>query len=118
MKIVGNIIWFILIGIWSWIGWVLIGLIFCITIIGIPFGMQCFKIAKLSVLPFGKDVDINFDAHPIANILWLIIFGWGFALGYLISALVYCITIIGIPFGIQSFKLAKLSLLPFGAIIK
>jgi len=118
MKIVGNIIWFILIGIWSWIGWVLIGLIFCITIIGIPFGKQCFKIAKLSVLPFGKDVDINFDAHPIANILWLIIFGWEFALGYLISALVYCITIIGIPFGKQSFKLAKLSLLPFGAIIK
>jgi len=115
MKTVGNIIWFILVGIWSWIVWVIVGVIWCITIIGIPFGLQCFKIAGFVVFPFGKDIKTNFDSHPIANIIWLILFGWEITVGYLLAGLILCITIIGIPFGKQCFKLAVLALLPFGA---
>ena len=76
MKTIGNIIWFLLIGIGSALGWWLMGLILCITIIGIPFGTQCFKIGTACLTPVGKIMDTNFDAHPIANIFWLIFFGW------------------------------------------
>jgi len=77
MKTIGNIIWFLLIGIESALGWWLMGLILCITIIGIPFGKQCFKIGTACLTPVGKIMDTNFDAHPIANILWLIRLGGG-----------------------------------------
>lgn len=118
MKLLGNIIWFVFIGLVSFIVWVLTGLLCCITIIGIPFGKQCFKIAGLVIFPFGKTIKTNFDSHPIANIIWLILFGWEIAVGYVIAGLILCITIIGIPFGKQCFKLATLALLPFGASIK
>ena len=117
MKTIGNIIWLLLIGLWSAIGFVFSGLLFCITIIGIPFGKQCFKFAKLVLTPFGKEVKTNFGKHPIANIIWLLLFGWGMALSYIFSGIIFCITIIGIPFGKQCFKLAVLSLIPFGANI-
>ena len=115
MKTLGNIIWLLLIGLWTAIGYFFAGLIFCITIIGIPFGKQCFKLATLVLTPFGKTVRTNFGKHPIANIIWLILFGWEMCLGYLLAGLIFCITIIGIPFGKQCFKLAILSLTPFGA---
>ncbi|HKM30027.1 MAG TPA: YccF domain-containing protein [Bacilli bacterium] len=117
MKTVGNILWFVLIGFLSSVSWFLIGVVLCITIIGIPFGKQCFKIAGLTIWPFGKNIDTKFDAHPIANILWLIFFGWELAVGYLTVGLIFFITIIGIPFGKQCFKLAQLSFFPFGATI-
>lgn len=115
MKTLGNVLWFILIGLWSCILWALAGILWCITIIGIPFGKQCFKIAKFVTFPFGKTIKTNFDQHPIANIIWLIFFGWENALGYAIAGIFFFITIIGIPFGKQCFKLASLALLPFGA---
>jgi len=115
MKLIGNIIWFVLIGLWSWFAWIFTGILWCITILGIPFGKQCFKIAGLVAFPFGKTIRTNFDSHPIANIIWLILFGWEIAVGYVIMGIVFCITIIGIPLGKQSFKLATLALLPFGA---
>ena len=117
MKFIGNIIWFILIGLWTAIGYFFVGLLLCITIIGIPFGKQCFKLAKLVLTPFGKTVNSNFGKHPIANILWLVLVGWGLAVGYVVAGAIFCITIIGIPFGKQCFKLAALSLIPFGANI-
>jgi uncharacterized membrane protein YccF (DUF307 family) len=115
MRLLGNILWFVTVGLLSFVLWILVGLLWCITIIGIPFGVQCFKIASFSLFPFGKVIQTNFDAHPIANIIWLIIFGWEIMLGYLIIGIILHITIIGIPFGKQCFKLASLSLLPFGA---
>lgn len=115
MKLLGNILWFIIVGLISFVSWVLVGLLWCITIIGIPFGIQCFKIASFSLFPFGKDVKTNFDSHPIANIIWLIFFGWEITIAYFIIGIILYITIIGIPFGKQCFKLASLSLLPFGA---
>lgn len=118
MKVIGNIIWFLLIGIWSAIAFLLGGLLLCITIIGIPFGLQAFKLAKLVITPFGKDVETKFDSHPFANIIWLILPGFEMAIGYLLAGILFCITIIGIPFGKQCFKLMKLALIPFGAEVK
>ena len=118
MKLIGNILWFFLGGLWLGLGWAIAGLILCITIIGIPLGKQCFKAAKLTFAPFGKKVNVNFSKHPIANILWAIFFGWEMALGYLASGVICCVTIIGIPFGLQAFKMMQLAFLPFGAEVR
>jgi len=118
MSLIGNIIWFIFGGLIAAVVWFFAGILFCLTIIGIPIGMQLFKFAKLVLWPFGNEVIINFDRHPILNILWLIFFGWETALGYIFIGLFFCLTIIGIPFGLQWFKLSRLALLPFGATIK
>lgn len=117
MKVLGNIIWFLFIGWWAWLSWIFSGIILCITIIGIPFGTQCFKMAGLVVFPFGKEVKTNFDAHPIANFIWLLVFGISMAVSYVFISLLLLVTIIGIPFGKQTMKLAKLSLIPFGAVV-
>jgi uncharacterized membrane protein YccF (DUF307 family) len=116
MKLLGNILWFIFGGFVSGLSWIFSGLIWCISIIGIPYGIQCFKFATLSFFPFGKDVEYGGGAvSTIANIIWLIFFGIWMAIGHVITGALWCITIIGIPFGKQFFKLAKLSLMPFGA---
>lgn len=116
MKLLGNILWFIFGGFVSGLSWIFSGLIWCISIIGIPYGIQCFKFATLSFFPFGKDVEYGGGAvSTIATIIWLIFFGIWMAIGHVITGALWCITIIGIPFGKQFFKLAKLSLMPFGA---
>ena len=117
MRVIGNILWMIFAGFWLAIGYLLTGILFCITIIGIPYGLQCFKLAKFIVAPFGKKVDTNFDKHPIANIIWAILFGWEGALGALFTGLILCITIIGIPVGLKFFQIAKLLFIPFGSEI-
>lgn len=118
MKLLGNILWLLLGGLIAALGYFIIGLLLCVTIIGIPFGIQSFKMGRLTLYPFGTEVQIEFDEHPIANILWLILVGWELAVGHLMIGLFLCITIIGIPFGLQWFKLAKLALFPFGADLK
>lgn len=119
MSLLGNLIWLIFGGVITAIGWAVAGLLLCITIIGIPFGVQCFKISALVLWPFGKNVEIGrFGVGGLLfNILWLLLFGWEFALAHLLIGIFFCITIIGLPFGLQHFKLAKLGLLPFGAQI-
>ena len=93
-----------------------IGVLFCITIIGIPFGIQAFKMAGLTLTPFGKTVQYGGGVgSALANILWVVLVGCWMALGYLGAGVLNCITIIGIPIGLQLFKMAQLSLLPFGA---
>lgn len=118
MNFIGNILWLIFGGLFNAIAFALLGIFLCITIIGIPFGLQCFKLANLFLAPFGKDVDLHFDDHPIANVVWLILLGWELFVESVIIGALFCLTIIGIPFGKQWFKLAKLSLIPFGATIK
>ena len=115
MKLISNIIWAISGGIISALLWVLTGLLLCITVVGIPFGVQCFKFAKLSFAPYGKKVYLDFSRHPIANVIWLFFVGWIMFLVYLISGIFCCITIFGIPSGIQSFKFSILAIGPFGA---
>ena len=130
MSIIGNLLWFILGGIISGLSWILSGCLWCITIIGIPIGIQCFKFASIAFFPFGKEVVYGGGAVSlIANIIWLIVSGIPMAvgndvagipmaIGYLLLGILLSITIIGIPFGKQMFKLAKLSLMPFGATIQ
>lgn len=116
MRCLGNILWFILGGFVNAIGWFFIGCLWCITIIGIPVGLQCFKMAKLQFAPFGKEVVIVNDStgNLGLNILWLLFGGFALAIGNLVSAFCLAITIVGIPFAIQALKMAKLSLMPFG----
>ena len=88
------------------------------TIIGIPFGIQCFKIASFVFTPFGRQVEgFGGPGSCLLNLLWILFFGWELALSSLAIGLVYCITIVGIPLGVQSFKLARLAIWPFGASI-
>ena len=117
MKLIGNLIWFLLVGFLSFLSWAVAGFILCITVIGIPFGLQCFKIANLFLWPMGHTVTTHFSAHPIANLIWLILFGWEFCIGCVAAGILFSITIIGIPFGRQCFKLAELAICPFGAHI-
>lgn len=118
MRFIGNIIWFLLIGLWSGLAWLFLGILYCITIIGIPIGIQLFKFAQLSFFPFGKDVMFSEKTSSLLlNIIWLIFGGIELGFCYLLTGLIFCITIIGIPFGKQCFKLMKISFLPFGANI-
>ena len=118
MRLLGNILWILLGGLETAILWFLIGCILCITIIGIPFGTQCFKMAGLTLAPFGKTVINNGGlATGIFNIIWALTFGWMLGAIYVFAGLVNLCTIIGIPFGIQSFKMAALAFWPFGSEI-
>ncbi len=115
MGCLGNLLWFLCGGLISGLSWMLAGCLWCITIVGIPIGMQCFKFASLSFFPFGKEVQYGGGAVSfLLNIVWLIVTGIPMALEHLMLALICCVTIIGIPFGMQHFKLAKLGLMPFG----
>lgn len=118
MRTIGNIIWIIFGGLITAIGWVLAGIVFYITIIGIPLGRQAFKMASLTLAPFGKTIIYGGGAPSIvANIVWVVVIGVWEAIAYCLAGALFCITIIGAPFGIQLFKMAKLSLLPFGATV-
>lgn len=117
MRVIGNILWVLLGGVWLALLWGLFGVILCVTVIGIPFGVQCFKAARLSLFPFGKRVDLRFGEHPIANVIWAFLGGWEMAVAYLILGVLNCVTVIGIPAGIQCFKMTKLAIFPFGARI-
>lgn len=118
-RFLGNIVWFILCGFISGLAWLAIGLIWCITIIGIPVGIQCLKLSCVSFFPFGKNILLGTKTSSLLlNILWAVFGGLELAIGYLAAGIVLCCTIIGIPLGLQCFKLVKLSFLPFGARIE
>lgn len=129
MRFAGNAIWFVFGGAILSLLWLLGAVLFAISIIGLPVSRAAFEIAKMAAFPFGKDVvhireldskgltpitaatgTIGF----IANILWVLTFGWALFLGHLLAGVINCLTIIGIPFGLQSFKLAGISLWPVG----
>lgn len=120
MNILGNLIWWIVGGIIMAFAWALAGLLLCITIIGIPFGLQCFKVAGFSLVPFGKEIELgNFGVGGfIMNIIWIVLFGWELAIGHLICALICAVTVVGIPWSLQHLKMAQLAFLPFGAKIR
>ena len=118
MKIIGNIIWVIFGGLILALEYAICGLIWCITIIGIPFGIQLFKCASLALWPFGREVRNKQNSTGCLstgmNVLWFLLGGIWLALEHVIAGLIFCITIIGIPFGKQHFKLASIALTPFG----
>lgn len=117
MKTLGNILWVLLGGLEWCIVLFIEGILCCISIVGIPVGLQLFKMAKFVMWPFGKrvvEVGKPSGMKMFANILWLVLFGWENALGYLFTGILWFITIIGIPFGKQYMKLAQFILLPLG----
>jgi uncharacterized membrane protein YccF (DUF307 family) len=118
MSLLGNIVWLIFGGLISAICWFIGGALLCITILGIPFGVQCFKIGWATLAPFGKRIVELPDAHSagriLANILWLVVLGWELAVAHLVWACVLAITIIGLPFAAQHIKMIPLALMPFG----
>lgn len=118
MKFLGNILWLILGGLVVSLYYALMGILFCITVIGIPFGLQLIKMAGLALWPFGRDVhsDTN-DGGCLAiimNVIWIIFGGIEIALLHIGFGIVCCLTIVGIPFGMQHFKMAILAFVPFG----
>lgn len=117
MRFIGNLIWFIFGGFIHSLIWAFWGILLCISVIGIPIGIQCFKLAGLQLAPFGKEIVYRPAGALglVANILWILFFGWELAIANVISAAFFGITIIGIPFALQSLKMAQLSLMPFGA---
>ncbi len=117
LRFIGNIIWLVFGGIIAALLWTIAGILVCLTIVGIPFGLQFIKIAGFVLWPFGRDVEIgSFGVGGlIGNLLWILLLGWELCITHLTIGAVLCLTIIGIPFGIQHFKLAMLAILPFGA---
>ena len=116
---IGNIIWFICGGLLGAIGWTIAGILVSLTIIGIPFGRQCFKIAGFVLWPFGKDIllgDFGMGSL-IGNVIWIILLGWELALYHLGIALIFFVSIIGIPFAVQHLKFVQLAFVPFGSRI-
>ncbi len=120
LQVIGNIVWLILGGLIEAIIWFLAGCICCITVIGIPVGMQCFKFAKMVLCPFGKVIDYGKmgSGSIILNVIWVLLCGIELAAAAALMGIACCLTIIGIPFGLQHFKFAMLALAPFGAQIR
>lgn len=118
MKFIGNIIWLILGGLLVSVIYFCVGFLFMVTIIGIPFGYQLWKFAMFSLWPFGTEVvdgeNVGGCLSLFMNVLWILMGWWEIASIHLFFGLLCCITIVGIPFGLQHFKMALFSLLPFG----
>jgi uncharacterized membrane protein YccF (DUF307 family) len=117
MRLVLNLIWFVLAGLWMAIGYALAALICFILIVTIPFGLAALRIALFALWPFGRTVVKRPNAgvaSGVGNVIWFVFCGWWLALGHLITGVLLCVTVIGIPLGLANFKLIPVSLLPLG----
>jgi uncharacterized membrane protein YccF (DUF307 family) len=117
VRLILNIVWFVLAGLWMAIAYAIAALICFVLIITIPFGIASLRIAMFALWPFGKTVVKRSDAgiaSGIGNVIWFILCGWWLAIGHLITGALLCLTVIGIPLGLANFKLIPVSLLPMG----
>ncbi len=117
MTTVLNVLWLVLCGFWMAVGYAVAGLICFVLIITIPFGIASFRIAGYALWPFGRTTVVRRDAgaaSAIGNVIWFVVAGLWLAIGHLVTGIALCLTIIGIPLGIGSFKMIPLSLLPLG----
>jgi uncharacterized membrane protein YccF (DUF307 family) len=117
MRLLLNVIWLVLCGFWMGIGYLVAGIICCILIITIPFGLAAFRIANYAFWPFGRTIEPRDGAGAaslIGNVIWFVFAGWWLAIGHLVTGLLLCITIIGIPLGVANFKMIPVSLVPLG----
>ncbi|MBK1785384.1 YccF domain-containing protein [Prauserella cavernicola] len=117
MTLLLNVIWLVLAGFWMAVGYLVAGIICCILIITIPFGLASFRMANYALWPFGRTLVDRREAGTfslIGNVIWIIFAGWWLALGHLITGILLCITIIGIPLGIGNLKMIPVSLVPLG----
>lgn len=113
----GNVAWFVLGGLWLGLSWLMAGLLFCCTIIGIPYGVASFRIAQFAFFPFGKDIVPSREAGVctfLLNMIWVIFAGLWLWMGAVVTGVCFCCTIIGIPFGVACFRIAKVSFAPLG----
>ena len=120
MRAILNIIWLVFCGIWMSIAYFFAGLVCFILIITIPFGIASWRIANYVLWPFGRTIDRRETAGVaslIGNIIWIILFGWWLAIGHLAFGIAMCVTIIGIPLGLASFKIIPITLFPLGVRI-
>jgi uncharacterized membrane protein YccF (DUF307 family) len=122
MSFIGNIIWLIFGGFFAGLGYILGGLLLCITIVGIPFGMQSINLGIATFAPFGKTVTAEEHGEGfvrmVFNVIWILFFGWEIAIAHLTGGLILAITIIGIPFAKQHFKLIPVALFPYSYSLK
>ena len=117
MRTILNVIWLVLCGLWMALGYAVAGLIMCVLIITIPWGIAAFRIAGFALWPFGRTTVERHDAGGaslIGNVIWLVLAGLWLAIGHVMTGIALCLTIIGIPLGIANFKLIPISLLPLG----
>ncbi len=118
MNLLGNLVWLLFGGLFAAIGYVIGGFALCVTIVGIPWGLQCFKLAGLVLWPFGKrvvsDTQNTGCLSAFCNLVWIIFGGWYTTLIHVVMGLLLCITIVGVPWGRQHFKLIEISMMPFG----
>ncbi|WP_420124070.1 YccF domain-containing protein [Nakamurella sp.] len=117
MRVILNIIWLVLCGFWMFLGYILAGIVACILIITIPFGIASFRIAGFALWPFGRTMVNRPDAGSpsfVGNVIWFIFAGLWLAIGHLVTGLALCLTIIGIPLAVANFKLIPISLAPLG----
>jgi uncharacterized membrane protein YccF (DUF307 family) len=120
MNAILNVIWLVLCGVWMAIAYAVVGVICFILIITIPFGIASFRIAGYVLWPFGRTIEPRRTAGVgslVGNIIWIVLFGWELALGHLVTGALLCLTIIGIPLGIASFKIIPITLVPLGVRI-
>ena len=117
MRLLLNIIWLLLCGIWMAIGYVIAGVICCILIITIPFGIASFRIANYALWPFGRTIVRRSSAgaaSALGNVIWVIVAGIWLAIGHILTGVLLCLTVIGIPLGVANFKMVPISLVPLG----
>jgi uncharacterized membrane protein YccF (DUF307 family) len=117
MRVVLNLIWLILSGFWMAVAYVVAGIVCCILIITIPFGLAAFRIANFALWPFGRTIVAKPGAGTpsfLGNVIWFLVAGLWLAIGHLVTGVLMCLTIIGIPLGLASFKLIPVSLAPLG----
>ena len=117
MRVLLNVIWLVFGGLWLALGYAVVAIVMCILIITIPFGIAAFRIALFCLWPFGRTLIRRDDAGAasvIGNVIWFILAGWWLAIGHLVTGVLMCLTIIGIPLGLANFKLIPVSLTPFG----
>jgi uncharacterized membrane protein YccF (DUF307 family) len=120
MRLILNVIWLVLCGWWMALAYCVAGLICFVLIITIPFGIAAWRIAGYVLWPFGRSVQARSDfgiGAAIGDILWILLIGWWLAIGHLVSGVLLCLTIIGIPLGLANFKLIPISLMPLGVQI-
>lgn len=120
MRTLLNVIWFVLCGFWLAVGYVFAGVICCILIVTIPFGLASFRMANYALWPFGRQLVKRDDAgvaSAIGNVIWIIVAGWWLALAHVTTAIALAMTIIGIPLAIANLKLIPVSLVPLGRVI-
>src|SRR3954468_12069826 len=117
MRFLLNVIWLLFSGIWMAIGYALAGIVAFVLVVTIPFGIASFRMANYALWPFGRTVLRRSDAgvtSALGNVLWVLLFGWWLALGHVISGILLCLTVIGLPLGVANFKMILIALLPLG----